>query len=221
MSITTYTELKTALQNWYARSDETFTNRVDEFIDLAEDRIHYGAGEPGEPTFTQPLRIRGMETSANLTVSSQTVALPTGFLQERRLYLNTDPKTDLDYFPPDRFWATDAAVPSASGQPSIYTIEGTNIIFGPSPDTSYTGKILYFGKLDALSESATTNWLVTNAPTIYLYACLLEAAIWDRNDEEALKYAGLFRGRINSLVRQDKLSRYGGGSLSMRPDKVA
>src|SRR3990167_1736137 len=221
MTIATYSDLKTAIQNWAVRADETFTNRIDEFIDLAEERIHYGAGKPGDPIYTQPLRLRGMETTGDLTVSSQSVALPTGFLQERRIYLNTDPKTDLKYLPPDRFWASSAAVTSTSGQPSVYTIEGTNLIFGPGPDTTYTGKILYQKKMDALSDSATTNWLIINAPGVYLYACLLEFAIWDRNDEDSLKYLGLLRGGSNARVRQDRISRQPGGALAMVVDRVA
>jgi hypothetical protein len=221
MSIANYSELKSAIQNWIARSDDAFNLRMDDFIALAEDRIHYGSGEPGEASYTAPLRIRQMETSGDLTVSSQAVSLPTGFLQERRIYLNTDPKTDLKYLPPDRFWATSGNASGTSGKPVSYTIEGTDLVFGPSPDSSYTGKILYYKKLDALSASAATNWLILNSPGTYLYACLMEAALWDRNDEDAIKYQGLYHARVNALMRQSSLSMYGGGALTSRVDRVA
>lgn len=221
MAITNYSTLSTALQNWTARSDSTFTSRVDEFIALAEDRIHYGFGNEGEPFYSEPLRVRGMETTGDLTVSSQTVALPTGFLEHRRIYLNTDPKVDLDFMPPDRFWASSQNITNTSGKPSSFTIEGTNIIFGPSPDATYTGKFLYFAKLTGLSSDNATNWLITNSPGTYLYGCLTEAMIWDKNDDEATKYASLFRGRINALNRQDRRSRYGKTPLRQYVDRVA
>jgi len=221
MAITNYSELKNAVQNWIGRTDSDFINRVDEFIDLTEDRIHYGFGEPGDQYYSAPLRIRGMETTGTLTINGQTIAVPTGFLEERRIYLNTDPKNDLVYLPPDRFWASTAGSRSAGGKPVMYTIEGSNFIFAPSPDATYSGKVLYAKKMDALSNSTPTNWLITNAPSVYLYGALHEAMIWDYNDEGALKYINLYNGKINALARQDRLSKTGGGSLSQRPDKVA
>jgi len=217
VAITTYAELKTAIENYYARSDSTFTARIDEFIDLAEDRIHYG--DDG-PLPSEPLRLVGMETTGDLTVSSQTVAQPTGFLAARRLYLNTDPKVDLEYMAPDRFWSASANTSGTSGEPKIFTIEGTNFVFGPSPDTSYTGKLAYWKKLDALSDSATTNWLITNSPGTYLYACLLEAAIWDKSFEDAAKYMAAYAGRVNALMGQDRKHRFPGTPLAARVDWV-
>lgn len=217
MTIATYSDLKTAIQNHYARSDSTFTNRLDDFIDLAEDRIHYGdlGRYPSEP-----LRVLGIETTGDLTINAQSVAQPTGFLSARRLYLNTDPKADLEFLPPDRFWATDVAADSGSGKPICFTIEGSNFVFGPTPDATYTGKLLYHKKLDALSDSSTTNWLLTNSPGTYLYACLLEAALWDMDYERAEAFAVAFSGRMNALMRQDRRQRIPRVPLSMRADVV-
>lgn len=220
MAITTYSELKTAVQNWAARSDSAFTSRLDEFIDLCEDRIHYGSGREGDQYYSEPIRIRGMTTTGDLTISSQTVAQPTGFLEMIRIYLNSDPKNDLDYMPPDRFWASSINTGSTTGKPRCYTIEGTNFVFGPSPDSSYTGKLLYYKKLDALSDSATTNWMITNSPGVYLYGSLLEYALWEHDDQAASKYAALFSGRVNSLVAQDHRSKHG-TPLRVMADRVA
>ena len=220
MSITTYSELKTAVQNWAARSDSSFTNRIDEFIDLCEARVHYGSGEPGQPYYSEPLRIRGMMTASDITISSQSVAQPTGFLELIRIYLNTDPKNDLDYMAPDRFWASSVGATASTGKPVAYTIEGTNFVFGPAPDSSYTGKVLHFKKMDALSDSATTNWLITNAPNVYLYGSMLEYSIWEGDDEGAGKYAALYSTAINGLVTQDKRSSHG-TPLRMMADRVA
>lgn len=218
MTIASYSDLKTAVQNFYARSDTTFTNRLDDFIDLAEDRIHYG--DQGRFP-SQPLRVAGMETTGDLTISSQTVAVPSGFLGVRRLYLNTDPKVDLDYLAPDRFWAAYSVAASATGKPLYFTLEGTNFVFGPSPDATYTGKLAYWKKMDPLSDSATTNWLITNSPGTYLYACLLEAALWDKDYETAAIYAEGLAGRINSLNTQDRKFRVPRVPLTVRVDRVA
>ena len=221
MSIASYSDLKTAQQNWAARTDATFTNRQDDFIDMAEARFYWGCGEPGDSLYTPPLRVIGMETTGDLTISTQSVAQPTGFLEAIRLYMNTDPIVDLEFLPPDRFWNTTTVADGSTGQPKIYTMEGSNFVFGPSPDSSYTGKLLYYKKLSALSDSTTTNWLITNAPYAYLYAIMLEAMVWDKNYEEAAKYADLTRSAIVGLNRQRTMKQYSGAYLRGRPDKVA
>jgi hypothetical protein len=63
-----------------------------------------------------------------------------------------------------------------SGQPSTYTILGDNFRFAPTPASSYTGTINYYKEFDPLSDSNTTNYILTNHPAIYLYGSLYHAA---------------------------------------------
>ena len=65
---------------------------------------------------------------------------------------------------------------STSGRPNVYTILGDNFRFAPTPDTTYTATINYYKAIDALSDSATTNYILTNHPGIYLYGSLYHAA---------------------------------------------
>ena len=221
MAITQYSELVTAIQNWAARTDSTISNRVDEFITLAEDRLFYGDNSivdaKGNPL--EPLRVRAMETTEDLTINSQSTALPTGFLSHRSLYLDTSEKGDLPYFPPDRFWQSGAAQ-STTGEPQIYTIEGDNIVVAPSPDTPYTGKLLCYKKLTGLSSGNTTNWLITNSPGTYLAATMLELSEFTMDVEQIGYWSKKVVGRVNALNRQDTESRYG-NDLSVKVDRAA
>ncbi len=61
MAISTYAELLSALQNYEDDATSIVTDRDDEWVTLAEQRIHYGFGEPGEKFWSPPLRIRAME----------------------------------------------------------------------------------------------------------------------------------------------------------------
>ena len=215
MPLSSYSDLKTAIQNWSTLTGTAYTDRADEIIGLCEQRIFYG----DETLDVEPLQIRAMEGTSDLTISSQTTALPTGFLSSRGLYLNTNTKGSLPFFTPDRFWESVVGAQSTTGEPQIYTIEGDNVIVAPSPDATYTGKLLAYTKLTGLSSGNTTNWIILNAPSVYLYGCLLEQAIFDNNDNEMKKQAGLFAGAINALNRQDKKSRYG-SSLTMKADRT-
>ena len=75
MALSTYTELKTSIANWLNRSD--LTDEIsDDFIKLVESE------------YNSKLRIRKMQTTDSaFSVSAETVALPTGFLQVRDFYI--------------------------------------------------------------------------------------------------------------------------------------
>jgi hypothetical protein len=157
VAISTFAELKIAVENWLGRQE--LTNRIPEFIALAEDRI------------ALKLRVRAMEASADLTINAQRVAEPTGFLEQIRLYRSSDDQKGLDFFAPSVFWGRNAV--NETGTPRIYTVEGQEFVFAPSPDTTSTGKILYYKRFTSLSVAGDTNWILSNARGLYLYGALL------------------------------------------------
>lgn len=211
MAITNYGELKTAVANWMARSN--LTNRIPEFISIAEGYIHYGVMAPNKRFAVEPLRIRAMETSADVTIAAQTAALPAGYLAARRFYLDGANKRQLDFMPPTDFWSREAA--STAGTPTAFTVEGENFVFAPIG--SGTGKLLYYKKFDALSGDADTNWLLTNHPGAYLFGTLYEAFNYaEGGQQEGESYLARFASIINALNAADNSDRYSGAVLQMR-----
>ena len=75
MAFTTYTELKSTVADYLARTD--LTTQIPDFITLAEVRLK------------RDLRIRQMlkVATATMTVSDSTVALPSDFLAIREIHL--------------------------------------------------------------------------------------------------------------------------------------
>lgn len=205
MAISTYAELKTALANFSNRSD--LTSRIPEFVALAETRIFYGNQEA--PFISEPLRVRAMETSADLTISSQNVALPTRYLALRRQYISGDSGGSIGMLSPDAFWGKYSGA-AWSGRPVNFTVEGENFVFGPSPDGTYTGKCLYWQKFAALSGDSDTNWLLTNAPGAYLQGALIELYDYLKDFEAKGQAHNAFAGVINALNAADKSDRFAG-----------
>lgn len=205
MSISTFAELKTALANFSNRSD--LTARLGEFVTLAETRIFYGSQEA--PLASEPLRVRAMETSSDLSINAQTVALPTRYLGLRRQYISGDTGRKIGFIAPDAFWGKYAG-PSWTGVPVDFTVEGENFVFGPSPDGTYTGKCLYWQKFAALSADGDTNWLLTNAPGAYLQGALIELFGYLKNYNARAQAHAAFVGIINGLNLADKSDRYAG-----------
>jgi hypothetical protein len=206
MSITTYLELQTAVGNWLHRTTGSgiATARVQEFIAQAEDYIAHD------------LRIRAMEASSDLTVDDQEVALPTRFLGVRRIYISGTPNSKLDFLPSPAFW--EKHLSTQTSKPKGFTIEGDNLVFGPAPDDSYTGKLLFWQRFATLSDDADTNWVLTNARGLLLYRAMVEAAAYLENDAMALKYAALYEDIKDVVEKGDRNDRFPAGQLTMRSD---
>jgi hypothetical protein len=200
MAISTYSELQTALTNWSDRSD--LTSRHPEFIALCESDLN------------KRLRIRAMENRVTATVNSEYSSLPTGFLEMRNFQLNTSPKQTLRFVTPeyiDTFWAG-----STTGQPRVYTMIGGEIQVAPSPDGSYTAEMDYYKKWDIASD--TTNWLLTNAPGVYLYGSLIHMEPFLHNDKRLPTWKAMFEQCMKDLEDADKRERWSGNSLAIRAD---
>ena len=199
MAISTYSELQTAVANWLDRDD--LSARIPEFITLAEAR------------FNRELRIRKMETTTTASTVAGTRAydLPAGWVQGRNMQLNTDPITPLEYLSPeimDRLYAG-----SSSGKPLTFTIIGDKYHLGPSPDAVYTVELVYYKKFDALTDSATTNDMLTDNPDVYLYASLLEAEPFLANDQRVQLWLAAYKEAINNIQNADSRDRHSGNLL--------
>jgi len=70
-----------------------------------------------------------------------------------------------------------------SGKTRYYTIIDGAFELIPTPSNSVELTITYYAKIPALSSTQATNWLLTKAPDLYLYATLTNAAPYLQNDE--------------------------------------
>lgn len=204
MAIGTYAELQTAIGNWMDRDD--LSSRIPEFITLGESRIN------------RDLRIRMMETTSTVTIDAQTEALPTGFLNAKRFYIDGTPDQVMEFVTPDVFWGINAS--QITGKPKYFTIEGGNFVFGPSPDTTYSGKLLWYSKLTAVSSTTSGNTLFSDHPDIYLYSALAEGFHYLQEDNEAQKYDALYQRAVKEVLLEDVKSRHTGSVLVTKPNRT-
>ena len=200
MAIGTFAQLKTATANWLDRSD--LTDRIPEFIALAEAR------------FNRVLRIRDMETvstAISTAAGTREYDLPTRFVQMKEFHLSTDPITPLAYITPEMMSRMQAG--SSKSKPQVFTIIADKVRLGPNPDAVYTTSMLYYQAFAALSDSATTNDMLTNNPDVYLYGTLLEAEPFIMNDERVQLWAIAFKQAIDDIQNQDNKDRHSGSQL--------
>lgn len=178
MSLANYTDLKTAIASWSHRSD--LTSNLDDFIALAEERM---AGD---------LRVRELEDSATGTLSGVTLALPADFAQLRRLTINTTTPYTPEMIAPDGIILKH----DSTGLPGYYALVGSNIEFNRIPDSAYSYTLDYWKKVPALTSVATTNDVLTNYPSVYLFACLIESAWFTKNDADMQRYMAKYRDAV-------------------------
>jgi len=210
MAITSYSELKTAVANWLARSD--LTDRIPEFIAIAEAK------------FNRRLDVRQMEQRSTATINTtstdpQFISLPSDFQSMRRVCLSSvTGKPTIEYLTPSALYQMRfGTFADNTGQPAFFTLIGSNIELLPVPDQNYTIEMVYRQVIPALSDSNTSNWLLAMAPDAYLYGALLEAAIFTQNDERVPLWAQAYKSVIDDLTSLNFTSAYNAGPISVMP----
>ena len=200
MAITTYSELKTAVANWLHRDD--LTALVPDFIALGEAKIY------------RDLRISAMETALSGTISSGGVALPSGYLELKSAYIDGSPTQRLQR--KDAGWLYTAYPDrSSSGKPVYIAREASGFIFGPYPDSAYTIKGVYYKRLDALSDSNTTNWFIENAVDLLMAAALVEGSDYASDDAGMAKWTARYTQMVLEIQAKDDAEQFSGSTLSV------
>ena len=204
MAISNYSELKSAIADWLDRTD--LTDSIPDFITLAETRHR------------RDFKIRRMETrvTANTIVDSEYYTLPDNFVAMRNIQLNTNPKTSLEYLTPEQMDRIHAG--STKGKPKAYSIIGNNIHLRPLPDSVYQIEMLYFKYFTPLSDSNTTNDMLTYHPDAYLYGALVEAEPYLQNDKRIQVWAGYYERAKKDIIDSNERDRHSGVTPTTRID---
>ena len=204
MAISTYAELKTSIASWLDRSD--LTDIIPDFISLAETR------------HKRDFKIRRMETrvTANTISGTEYYSLPDNYVAMRNIKLNSDPKTSLEYLTPEIMDRLQAG--SSTGMPKAYSIKGNDIQIRPLPDGVYEIEISYYKTFTPLSDSNTTNDMLTHHPDVYLYGALVEAEPYLQNDKRLPLWAGLYDRSKKDIIDSNERDRHSGTAPVTRID---
>ena len=202
MALTTYAELKTSVGDWLNRTD--LATAISDFVSLAESQIE------------RQLRTRQMIVRATASIGTEYSAVPADFLETKSLKLNTNPVTALQFDTVDALDSLSNTTYLSSGKPLRFTIVGGQIRVLPIPDAEYTAELVYYAKLAKLSNANTTNWLLTQAPDVYLYGSLLQAAPYLQDDARISVWSSLYQAGLDQLQIADDRGSTSGGALMAR-----
>lgn len=190
MAIANYSDLQTAIVNFTHRSD--LSSMLPDFIRLAEDVI-YG-----------DLDSRNQDTQATLTctANTETVTAPTDLIQFKSITVSSNqPHGTVDYRAPDQYRQEFQF--DNTGVPRVYTLLGSTVYLMPIPDQAYTLNVFYEAKLTNLSNTNTSNWLLEQYPSVYLYAALVQAAIYTQDTENEAKWQEAYTQIIDGINKND------------------
>lgn len=207
--IVDYASLQSAVIEYLARDqDTTLIARIPTFVQLAEAK------------FNRQLFVRQMEQRATALVDSgssepEFISLPADFQSMRRVRLSSvtgkpclafKSGTQLDEY---RFGASDVA-----GQPRYFTVFGDEIELAPTPDAAYTVEMVYRRNVPPLAAN-DPNWLLSLAPDLYLYAALLEAAPYIKEDGRIQTWGLGFSSALSDLNCLGMTSTFNAGPMTV------
>ena len=202
MAITTYAELKSSIANWLNRDDLTAV--IPDFISLTEAGIN------------RDLRHYKMINRVDATLDSRYVQMPADWLETVRFGITSGTTYRLELISRDDMLEYRQNTSDVAGIPKFYANIGDTIEVFPTPAAEYQMQLQYYAKTPALSDSNTDNWLLSDAPDIYLYGALVQAAPYLNDDARVQTWAALYSAAIQSLQKASDDTRFAGSGLRMR-----
>ena len=196
---TTFTTLKEDIRRYLERgftlaSDAIVYEQIPRLINLAERRIARelkvqglinvitSTMQPGLAVYPKPDRWR-TTVSFNYGVGNQYQQLfPRSYEYVRSYWPNRD-ETDVPLFYAD--------------------YDYNNWIVSPTPDQAYPFEVLVYQLLPLLDDTNQTNWLTDYAPQVLLYASLLEATPFLKNDERIAVWQSMYDRSAQALNGED------------------
>ena len=194
MPITNYNELKSSIADFLNRDDLTST--IPTFVSLAE------------ADFNRTVRHWRQEKRSTAEIDTQYSGFPNDFLEPIRFHSEANGKL-LELVSVSEMQNLRFANNNTLGKPEFYAITAGEFEVYPTPDSSYSAELYYYSKLDALSDSTATNWMLTNFPDAYLYGALLHSAPYLADDARVSVWAALHQKVINDINTESERTKVG------------
>jgi hypothetical protein len=164
----------------------------------------------------QQLRLKEQELVDVSVPTDRIWPLPADFIEMRNLSSSAHGGTPIRY---TTLRGIEAANDLQPGGPirkySIYdnTLE---LIPAPSVDSVAELTMVYFAKLPPLTQDSSTNAVLTAYPNLYLYGCMMEAAVFRMDATDNQNYKQMWVDYARELNDREQVGRFSGSPLDMR-----
>lgn len=191
-----YGTLKSDVAAWLNRAD--LTEQIPTFVRLAEAR------------FNRTLRVGKMMETSQTEANADAIPLPEDWLEARDVLLDGAP---VKYVTPEE--AARLRFNTLATGELFFTLIDENIELVPAP-TSGTLTMAYYAKIPALSDSASSNWLLENHYDAYLYGSLVHSAPFLLEDERIPVWKTALDMAMTEIQEADNRARHSGATLVSR-----
>lgn len=193
MSITTYAELKSAIADFLNRDDLTST--IPTFISL------------GEAQIARDVRHWKQEKRVTTSVDERYENLPNDWIELKLITLSTGAM--LETVAPSNM-ADMRARSDTPGVPKYVRMTADQLEFYPTPSAATDISMLYYARTPALSDASPTNWLLSDAPDVLLYASLIHSAPYLAEDARVQIWGSLYQSGVEKLNIENQRGRVTG-----------
>ena len=204
MAINTFTTLKTAVADFLNRDD--LTSATENFIALAESQIN------------RDIRHWKMETrsSGQQSAGDEYSQVPSDWMETIRFHITDNGTSPLNLISRAAMSDKRASKEDATGTPTHYTHADGQFQLYPTPSAETNTELLYYAKTKALSSSNADNWLLLEAPDVYLYGTLLHSAPYLGEDERIAVWAQMYSAAVQQLNSASDKAKYSGSGLKLK-----
>lgn len=200
MSITNYGELKTKVAAFANLSNNTeFVANVPDFIALTEASIR------------RDVRVLDMLKTETGSLVGGAIPLPARMVDVRALKI--DNYGAIDYIDPLQFYDLDTRQ-----YPAGYTITQDQILVAGGGTSPYT--LHFWQAYEPLASDPDLNWLLTNAPDLYLFGALANGYEFMRDIDGFSRNATRYKTVVEELNSKARASLFS-GPARVRPRVVA
>jgi hypothetical protein len=196
----TYTGLLSDLRRYLERgnlSDPTVYDQLPTLVNLAERRLARELKIQGTVTVLASTFVQGEPRIAKPDRWRETVSMRVGTGASNDTLSEIYPRA-YEYI--RMFWPDQ----TNEGVPRFYAdYDFDNWIVAPTPDDAYPYEVLCYELPPLLDETTQTNWYTEKAPDALLYASLLEATPFLKDDARIKTWEGFLNRAISVLNGED------------------
>ena len=191
MPLSTYAELQAHIASDLIRTD--LTTPIKDCIRLAEAHM------------SNMLKTREMDVTATLTITTGEADIPATLQSVRSMRDLTTPFGEIVY---EGIETLEERRPDATGSIKTYSMVGEKFVFWPP--VSGSARLRYRRDIPVLSDSNTSNWILTEHPQLYVYGTLWEVHMFLKDEKRANTYAPLFAATVEEINARDAVSQLSG-----------
>ena len=196
----TYSSLQNDIKVWAENTGTDFTAQLETFIGNAFESLSRDI---------DPIGFNENVTTTSIA-GDRFVNLPTAIEPMLFNYLTITVGSNVSYLELKTLAFCQEYWPDISiqGQPKYFAnFDDNRVYLAPTPDSNYTLKLGYQGKINPLSNTNTTNWYTENIPSTLLYGCLAEANLFTKNMEAYTIYKNLYKEQVAAINNEARRRR--------------